>query len=856
MMQALKYLLLLGLSIGVRASYGQTIHTASFPDAKIDIQHIRLEQSVDWANKSLSGRADITLKLLESGRNISLDAGLLQIKAINNLTTKRSLSSVYHGGDENNALHINLDNRYAAGDTMTLAIWYSTHWENQSDPDNLWGSYGKGIRFFQPTTTEPRKRRQLWTMGVPDGNRYWFPGNTTPDDLHTFELLMTVDTPLIVISNGRLLKTIENENGSRTFHWTSDAPMANHQAGMVVGEYRDHVQRSGNTLLHSYGYPDERSAVEATTVRLPDMFRFFSEKTGVPYPYPSYAQVTIQDFPWGGGDHASFSAVSENMIDDYGTHADFFYLWDGVEASDLAAQWVCNAVSPRDWQHAWLCKGLATYLDCLYSEYKNGCDEMLLWNRAFQLNTYLNDWNSQVRRPIIPENAEQSASLIHDNYTSLRAALVFHMLREHLGDATWWKVIHRYLSENRFKTVETRDFIRAVEAESGEPMQWFFDQWAYQTGHPVFEVSDQYDVSKKTLTVRVLQTQTPFDSLSTTVKYFRGKVKIALDNRLETVWIDAKPENVYHFSCKTQPRMVWFDHQSAWIAEVNTQKTLKGWLDIFQESPDVMARRMAMLKLQALANDSLATTAQQRDSILAAFRRVISSNAYWRVRYNAMQTLQRMLVPNPATATQLDEQTLQMLRNCAAKEGSWMRAAALSMLGATRQPTLAGLYKSYLRDSSDRVVNAAAIALGKSGNAEAFEVLKALLVRPSWKNQSLISALNGLKELKDPRGADMALQALLDVNGIHWTLATPIWDFRLTAAETLASLGGGDRAFSIIFERLKAAYQEKDLNDIFSNLLLIKTLNATNTQQAFDWLKTQYKDNPKALEYLEKMENQ
>lgn len=41
-------------------------------DAKIDIQHIRLEQRIDWQSKSLDGGAEITLKILESGRKISL----------------------------------------------------------------------------------------------------------------------------------------------------------------------------------------------------------------------------------------------------------------------------------------------------------------------------------------------------------------------------------------------------------------------------------------------------------------------------------------------------------------------------------------------------------------------------------------------------------------------------------------------------------------------------------------------------------------------------------------------------------------------------------------------------------------
>ena len=58
-----------------------------------------------------------------------------------------------------------------------------------------------------------------------------------------------------------------------------------------------------------------------------------------------------------------FSTISENMVDDYGTHADFFYLWDGVEANDLAAQWFGSLLTPRSWEHAWLNNPAAVHVE-------------------------------------------------------------------------------------------------------------------------------------------------------------------------------------------------------------------------------------------------------------------------------------------------------------------------------------------------------------------------------------------------------------------------------------------------------------------------------------------------------------
>jgi HEAT repeat protein len=82
------------------------------------------------------------------------------------------------------------------------------------------------------------------------------------------------------------------------------------------------------------------------------------------------------------------------------------------------------------------------------------------------------------------------------------------------------------------------------------------------------------------------------------------------------------------------------------------------------------------------------------------------------------------------------------------------------------------LVSEALNDSSQRVVNAAANALGKSKSPKAFDALVKLKDKPSWKSQSLIAALNGLKELGDPRGVAIAYEALANVQLPRWHLAT------------------------------------------------------------------------------------
>jgi HEAT repeat protein len=166
------------------------------------------------------------------------------------------------------------------------------------------------------------------------------------------------------------------------------------------------------------------------------------------------------------------------------------------------------------------------------------------------------------------------------------------------------------------------------------------------------------------------------------------------------------------------------------------------------------------------------------------------------------------------------------------------------------------LYLSALGDSSDRVINAAAVALGKSQSKRAFDALVALKDKPSWKNQSLISALNGLKELQDPRGIDVALSALRDNRSPRWWLATSIWDYPVAAAETIVAIGGVEPAYETVRERFFQSMEESDLNDIFANVLLVSILADPRGSEIFDRLKMRFQGDDNAMRAVEMMEAQ
>lgn len=816
----------------------------------VDVKHLVLDLRFDWAARRAAGTATLTLAPLRATDHVTLDAGHLGIEAVT-LDDGTPLAFTYDGGDQDDGLRIRLGEARPAGRDLTLRIAYHTTWQNRSDPLNLGGSDGPGLRFFSPTTTEPMKRRQLWSQGLPAGNRYWFPGYDAPDDWRTTELFLTVDAPLVALGNGTLVDTRDHPDGTRTFHWRAERPHANHLTAIVIGDYAAVRQEAAGVALESWGYPDEVAAVEATAERLPAMLRFFAEATGAPYPGPRYAQAFVQDLPWGAGNHG-LATLTENMIDDFRTHADWRYLWDGLEAEALAAQWLGGLYSPRDWRDTWLTRGAAHYFDGLFNERVNGRTEFLLWQLAGDQATALGDWNAGLRRPVVPADPDSGRAWALDNTPWARGALVLHQLRAQLGDARFARAMRHFVATAAGRPVSTADFQRAVEAASGERLGWFFDQWVHGIGHPVFVVTHAYDSARGRLTLRVRQVQTPDPKApAPQVRWFRGWVEVEVDDRVERVWLAPREDNVLSLAAPTAPRLVHFDFESAWLKELTFEKPLEELLYQVAHDRDVLGRRWAMGELTARARHD-STSPATRSRIAEALWQVALGDGYWRERAGALARLQALLAPAAADGpVALDSATTARLKTLIRTERSWLRAAALRFLGTTRDTACAALYLEAMREESHPVINAAAHALGLSRSPGAYDALTALGRIPSWKGENRLSALLGLKALGDPRGGDAALEAVADVTSTRWYLATSTWDFRLAGAEALVALSQGDRAVPLVLSRLEQALAEDDLNDVFSNVLLLITLADPRGAAVFDRLRAHYHDDPRALAAVE-----
>jgi len=806
---------------------------------KIDVKHILIDLKFNWEKQQALGASTLTLAPFNDTDSITLDAAMMTISSVTSADGK-PLKFNYKGGASDDNLEITLDRVYRGGEDATVKIEYATNYVNTADAETAIGSFGRGLRFILPAADEPGKPKQIWSQGESEFNRYWFPSYDSPNDFRTTELRATVEKPYYVVSNGKLVSTKENTDGTRTFDWKMDQPYSNYLTSIVVTNTTPVEQSVDGIPVYNFGYPDETKEVAATVKNLPATIKFFGEITGVKYPYAKYSQAFVEDFG-GGMENISATTQIEEMIHDERELLDQDS--ESLQSHELAHQWFGDYVTCRDWGQIWLNESFATYMQAMWTEKLKGHDEFLYSDIRSNHDQVLGSWEGGQRRPIVTKYYENKDAMF-DNYAYPGGGSVLHMLRKHLGDKLFYKSLNNYLTTNAHQPVSTEDLRIAVEETSGQSMDWFFDEWLYRMGHPVFEITQSYDDAKKQLTLNVKQTQkVDVTNAYPQTEFFQSFVDVAVDNKVERVWMEPKETNVFTFNVASKPKLVNFDYESTLLKEMKFEKSVDDLLYQMANDKDPLGRRWAMGELQGKAKN-----AADRGRIVAALVTSAEKDAFWRIRRAALSIIAAIYSPDPdlgqeRPAFKLDGPTEQaIIRLTKDKEGI-IRGEAIELLGETQDKKYADLFLPALEAQSYEVIDQAALALARVKDPRAFDALNKLTTTKSWKGRVMIAGLHGLAELGDKKAFDTGYKFAID--------PTQPRNIRTVALSIVGTTGKGDpRAFPLIFEQFKKAFDANSVQNMTNTLEAIIKIGDPRGQQAFDMLKVKFKDNPGALQTI------
>jgi aminopeptidase N len=700
-------LVILGLA---PALPGQTIDYSQKPlqserSRSFDALHYLVDIRLDLDRKAFDGAATITLSSLRDG----LEACVLDAEefAVTEVVDNYGTPLRFEQSDK--AVKVLLSRPAKFGEIVTFTCVY-----NGREPR-------KGLKFVDETPDNPRL---VWSDSWPDNVHHWFPCFDYPNDKATSEIVATVPSGLKVAANGRLVGVTEDRAaGTATFHWSQDLPHSTYLIFMAAAPYVVVRDAYGTLPVDYWVYPQDEGKVRPTYGKTPEMIAFFSRLFGYDYPWQKYDQISV---PLGGGaESTSATAMTQRIMVAAEDEPDFPAI--GIVSHELAHQWWGDLITLRSWGHAWLNESFGTYSDYLYFRHDRGDDEGAV-NLQNKLAAYLREAHTRYIRPIVTDRYDGPQDMF-DAHSYPKGALVLHMLRAILGDEIFFKTLSQFLHRYAFDAVDTADFVRSVKTVTGQNLDWFFDQWLFKPGHPVFDIRSEWDAAGKVVRLKVAQVQ----DFAKGVPVFRVPVSVKVvtagGSRVHRVWIRER-ERTFEFPAEMKPMLVRFDAANELIKEVTFPKDTAELL--YQLRNDDVIGRMAAAGELAAAPD--------RPGVFAGLSWSARSDPFWAVRRQAVGALaQRMQSPEVSA----------LLRKACQDPHSSVRAAAVGALGASKDKRLGAFYKDLFRkDGSVRVRAEALRALGLTGDASVVPFLRESAAVPSHQNMIRRAAEDALKQLE------------------------------------------------------------------------------------------------------------
>lgn len=557
-----------------------------------DIIHTKLEVKFDFSKAHLLGKATIDARPYFYPTSIlELDAKNFDIHKVQILNggTAKDLTYEYDGLK----LKIKLDREYKNTEIYQVMIDYTAKPNERETGGSAAISSDKGLYFINPDGKDGNKHVEIWTQGETEANSCWFPTFDKPNEKMTHEIYITIRDDFKTLSNGLLVESKKNSDGTRTDHWKMSKPHAPYLVMMAIGDFavvKDKWKKQNGQEMEVSYYVEKEYEQYARDIfgKTPKMIEYFSKRLGVEYPWEKYAQIVVRDYVSGAMENTTATI-----------HGDFLYqtkreLLDGhnesIIAHELFHHWFGDLVTCESWANLPLNESFANYSQFLWDEYEHGADEADHY--AFvEMNGYILSTKQGGYADMIRFNYSDKEEMF-DGHSYNKGGRILHMLRNVVGDDAFFESIRVYLTDNQFQPAEMHQLRLAFEKVTGEDMNWFFNQWFYAKGHPLLKFTQKYEESKGRVAVMIEQKQNfqevplyllPIDiDVYTSTGKFTHSVKA--ENRIDTFYINVNEK----------PLLVNVDSRKILLCEKEDVKPLEQWIYQYYNGPKYLDRREAI----------------------------------------------------------------------------------------------------------------------------------------------------------------------------------------------------------------------------------------------------------------------
>jgi aminopeptidase N len=443
----------------------------------IDVTHYEIHiGNFDFSNRTLQGETFVDFTATASVQQVILELKYLEVSAVT--ATGATVSDFSQSGD---FLTINLASPLVAGSTATLDIVYGGNTFSETwGGVEWWGTsyvYNLGVGFDS----------QPHNLG-----KTWFPCVDNFTDKATYDLFITTTNDKKAICGGNHVETIDNGDGTSTWHWETPQEIATYHISFVVGDlvlWQDVYHGIECDIpIEVYTTPGLSGRVEATFAHIHEIAAFFEENLG-PYPFNRIGYVSTSK---GCMEHIDNIALATSVISGNTDNEEYL-------AHELSHMWSGNLVTCADAGDMWLNEGFAQFWGAFYEAGVYG--EQKFQNTISALVNSINSWcnNANNWMPLnnMPLNMTYDGTAIYD-----RGAVIVNTMMNYMGRENFLSAMRQYFDQYAYQAATSEQLRDALTQYSGIDMNGFFDSYVFASGMPhlyaiiseVNPVGSQYEV--------------------------------------------------------------------------------------------------------------------------------------------------------------------------------------------------------------------------------------------------------------------------------------------------------------------------------------------------------------------------
>jgi aminopeptidase N len=434
--------------------------------AEAAVEHLKLDLTVDFPQKRLTGRASLRIANKAGAEHLILDTRDLDIQRVTL--------------DSGQATRFTLrDPVPLLGRALEIEITPQTRWVNI---DYSTRPEAAALQWLDPAQTSSKAGPFLLTQSQAILARTWVPCQDTPGVRMTYEATVHVPRGLLALMSA---ENPTQDSADGVYRFNMPQPIPSYLLALAVGEmeFRPLGPRSG--VYAEPGVIDLAAWELADTPKMIDT----AERLFGPYRWGRYDMLVLpSSFPYGGMENPRLTFLTPTIL-----ARDRSLV--SLVAHELAHSWSGNLVTNATWNDFWLNEGVTTYAERRIMEALYGKDyaDMLAVLGRQDLQVAIDDLGADSPDTHLLLNiAERDPDEVTGDIAYEKGALFLRTVEEAVGRERFDPFLRSWLETHAFQSADTAQFVAFLQQNLLKDLPQVADRlkiesWIYGPGVPANE---------------------------------------------------------------------------------------------------------------------------------------------------------------------------------------------------------------------------------------------------------------------------------------------------------------------------------------------------------------------------------